>query len=500
MLDFCLSWTPIVLVAGLATIFKRQALELAVWAAAATSAVVILWFETPPGVVILSCADGILRNLPLLLVIYMGMLLAGLLLSTGSLVRFVDWLSTIAGKRHSIMMIAVGSGNFMEGAGIVAEPIIAPMLLSAELPPMGAAALSVAGYSGLMILELGGAILAVLALVTGLDADKLGIDVAFFSFPATLMLTVSIPWITYQVARLRDNLLLALVVGCLAGGGALFSAHFMGASVAGLFGGLIVLAGLGLTGRRFSLPDSRIIKDTAPLLLLIASLFSINLIPPLKRAAMDAWSFGVAVAPGHEVRFQPLFSAYTYILVSYIFAAAMIRNKKAVWQNFRETNMRAWKPVLAMALFGAAGQIIAYSGYRTGFIEMDPGRNIALILANGMIALSGNLFPLFVPFIGWLGTFLTGYGTASIVMFGKLTVATAQMLGDSPSMTVSAMAVGSAVGSISSPFKIALAASMCGAVGREGEILRRTIPLGILISLLLGLILLVLSRNLGIDH
>jgi len=485
-----------VLVAGLATIFKRQALELAVWAAAATSAVVILRFQTPFDVVLLSCADGILRNLPLLLVIYTGMLLAGLLLSTGSLVRFVEWLSTIAGnRRHAVMMIAVGSGNFMEGAGIVAEPIIAPMLLSAGLPPMGAAALSVAGYSGLMILELGGAILAVLALVTELDPNKLGIDVALFSFPATLLLTISIPWITYQATRPRDNLTLALAVGCLAGGGAIFSAHFMGASVAGLFGGLVVLAGLGLTGARFSLPDSRIIRDTAPLLLLIASLFSINLVPPIKKAAIDAWSFGVEVAPGHEVRFQPLFSAYTYILLSYLFAATMIWNKKAVWQNFRETNMRAWKPVLAMALFGAAGQIIAYSGYESGFVEMDPGKNVALILANGMIALSGNLYPLFVPLMGWIGTFLTGYGTASIVMFGKLHVATAQMLGDSQSMTVSAMAVGSAVGSISSPFKIALAASMCGAVGREGEILRRTIPLGIAISLLLGLLLLVMLRT-----
>lgn len=495
MLDFCLSWTPVLLIAGLATIFKRQALELAVWAAAGTSALVMLWFKTPPDVVVLSCLDGILRNLPLLLVIYTGMLLSGLMLSTGSLTRFVDWLSVMAGnRRRSVMMIAVGSGNFMEGAGIIAEPIIAPMLLSAGLPPMGAAALSVAGYSGLMILEMGGAILAVLALVTELDPNTLGIDVALISLPATLLVTLSMPRLTYQETRLRDHLPLTLAVGCLAGGGALFSAHFMGGSVAGLFGGLIVLAGLGLTGARISFPDSRIIRDMAPLLLLVAGLFSINLIPPLRKAAMDALSFGVSVVPGHEVRFQPIFSAYTYILLSYLFAAALLGDKKAVRQNFRETNMRAWKPVLAMALFGAAGQIIAYSGYHSGFAEMDPGRNVALILANGMVALSGNLYPLFVPLIGWIGTFLTGYGTASIVMFGKLHVATAQMLGDSPSMTVSALAVGSAVGSISSPFKIALAASMCGAVGREGEILRRTIPLGIVISLLLGIVLLVLLK------
>jgi len=72
---------------------------------------------------------------------------------------------------------------------------------------------------------------------------------------------------------------------------------------------------------------------------------------------------------------------------------------------------------------------------------MEPARNVALILANGLVALSGRLYPVFVPLVGWIGTFLTGYGTASIVMFGKLHVATAQILGDSPSMTVSALAV-----------------------------------------------------------
>jgi lactate permease len=93
--------------------------------------------------------------------------------------------------------------------------------------------------------------------------------------------------------------------------------------------------------------------------------------------------------------------------------------------------------------------------------------------------------------IGWVGTFLTGYGTASIVLFGKLQVTSANLLQVSPSLLASGMAVGSAVGSISSPLKIALAASMCGAEGREGWILARTIPLGIGVALVLGVVLLI---------
>ena len=51
------------------------------------------------------------------------------------------------------------------------------------------------------------------------------------------------------------------------------------------------------------------------------------------------------------------------------------------------------------------------------------------------------------------------------------------------------LTVGASLGSISSPFKIAIAAPMCGALGQEGKILRRTIPLGLAASLLIGLIL-----------
>jgi lactate permease len=53
--------------------------------------------------------------------------------------------------------------------------------------------------------------------------------------------------------------------------------------------------------------------------------------------------------------------------------------------------------------------------------------------------------------------------------------------------------VGASIGSISSPFKIALAASMCGAVGKEGDILRWTIPIGIAASIIIGIILLAIT-------
>jgi lactate permease len=489
-LNFFLSWTPILLIMVLAVGFKRQALELAVWGTLYTIALVLLWCRTPTSVVVLAGLDGVLTNLPLLLVIYSGMLLSGLLLDTGSLTRVVSWFSDLTRNPwHRTLLITVGTGNFMEGAGIVAEPIVAPMLRATGLPPTGSAALSIAGYSGLMILELGGAILAVLALVTGLDTAGLGRDLALLSLPATVLMVLSIPWLVGQADQLKTNFLLLLGVGLLAGGGALFAVHFVGLSVSGLFAGLAVLAGLALAGsRRFTL-NRRLLKDMAPLLVLIGCLFAVNLIGPLRRIVTGAYSLILTVVPGHEIRLRPLFSAYSYIFLSYFLALLLTRDRPTAWLSFLATNRRAWRPILAMALFGAAGQIIAYSGYQESFTAMNPANNIALSLANGLVEISGRFYPIFAPLVGWIGTFLTGYGTASIVLFGKLHVTTAGLLGVSASLLTSGMAVGSAVGSISSPLKIALAASMCEAQGKEGEILHRTIPLGITVSLLLGIVL-----------
>ena len=84
---------------------------------------------------------------------------------------------------------------------------------------------------------------------------------------------------------------------------------------------------------------------------------------------------------------------------------------------------------------------------------------------------------------------LTNTPLLLVIYFGKPHVATAELLDASPSVLASGLAVGSAVGSISSPLKIALAASMCGADGKEGLILTPTVPLGIGVALVLGIFL-----------
>jgi lactate permease len=173
---FLLSWTPVLLLAVLAVFFRCSALALSIYGWLFTFLLVTTAFRTPWTAALLSAVDGALTMLPLLLVIFTGILLSSLLMKTGSLTRIVGWL--MSGVRTAFqrdLLITLGVGNFMEGASVIAEPVVAPMLRAAGVSPIGSAALPIIGYAGLLALEMGGVIITILSLVTGLPAEELGV-------------------------------------------------------------------------------------------------------------------------------------------------------------------------------------------------------------------------------------------------------------------------------------------------------------------------------------
>lgn len=90
-------------------------------------------------------------------------------------------------------------------------------------------------------------------------------------------------------------------------------------------------------------------------------------------------------------------------------------------------------------------------------------------------AATGAMFMIFSPFIGFVGTFLTGSVTSSSALFGNLQRVTAMQLELNPLITVTASMVGAVMGKLISPQSIAIATAATGLVGREGDILNKTV-------------------------
>jgi lactate permease len=116
-------------------------------------------------------------------------------------------------------------------------------------------------------------------------------------------------------------------------------------------------------------------------------------------------------------------------------------------------------------------------------------------LARGLSQALGPFYPLLSPCVGILGAFATGSNNNSNVLFGPLQRDVAVLLHLKPEVLVAAQTAGGSLGSMLAPAKIVVGCSTVNAGGQAGEVLRRTLPYGLLIGLALGIVTLLLSRS-----
>jgi len=107
------------------------------------------------------------------------------------------------------------------------------------------------------------------------------------------------------------------------------------------------------------------------------------------------------------------------------------------------------------------------------------------------IAGAGAAFAFLSPILGWIGTAVTGSDTSANALFSTLQQTAAQNIGIDPTLLVSANTAGGVVGKMISPQNLAIAATAVGLVGKESDILRKSVwwSLGLLavLCLLVGL-------------
>lgn len=477
-MQILLAWSPVLLLFILAVLFRRSALALSVAGFLWTALLALTAFKTPYLSVAGASLRGVLITLPLLLVVYGGILLASVLIEAGALKRIADWFTGAAKDEWGRLgLLSVGMGNALEGAGIIAEPVAAPMLRASGLSPTASAALSIVGYSGLMTLGLGGVIITVLSAVTGFGTDILAREIAVLSIPASVMLAWSIPMFARGEGDLVRRWLFLTLLGLIPGVAAWGAVMLLGYQVGELAGGVVITGVLVLPGFRRLKITKDILRDLSPLVVMGCGIVLVNTLPGVREWSRERIVFA---------NFKPLADAYLYLFIAFLLAHFTMRRGRSLGSSLIRGTVQSWRPLTAMALFGSMGQVMAETGYGAQGAA-GVSYNIPAILA-ASLAGTGDLFLVLVPFLGWVGTFLTGYGVASIMLFAKLLL---EFTADShlAMLMVCGLAVGASVGGVSSPFKVAFAASMTGATGQEGSILRKTIPLGIASCLALGAVL-----------
>jgi lactate permease len=100
------------------------------------------------------------------------------------------------------------------------------------------------------------------------------------------------------------------------------------------------------------------------------------------------------------------------------------------------------------------------------------------VLALGIAAIAPvPIFAFLANFIGVLGAFMTSSNTASNILFAPLQEQTVEALdGLRESSIIAAQSAGGAIGNAIAPANVVLGTGTAGIVGREGEVLRKTLP------------------------
>lgn len=116
------------------------------------------------------------------------------------------------------------------------------------------------------------------------------------------------------------------------------------------------------------------------------------------------------------------------------------------------------------------------------------GTGQTTVLAQGIASVLGTKYIILAPFIGLLGTFMTGSNMSSNILFGDFQMTTSTLLGVNAPAVLGAQTAGGAIGAAVSPSKIILGTTTANILGKEGEVLKTMLMITIPATLVIGLI------------
>jgi lactate permease len=175
------------------------------------------------------------------------------------------------------------------------------------------------------------------------------------------------------------------------------------------------------------------------------------------------------VSAGLQFLYLPGFMFLIAVVASYFIHGMSAGEIKASWVTAGRQIVKA-----APAMLIAVPLVRIFINSGTAFTSSDLA-SMPLTLAEGAAAAVGGAWPAVAPAIGALGAFAAGSNTISNIMFAQFQFATAEAIGVSPAIVVAVQAVGGAAGNMVTVHNVVAAAATVGLIGREGDLLRKTV-------------------------
>lgn len=148
---------------------------------------------------------------------------------------------------------------------------------------------------------------------------------------------------------------------------------------------------------------------------------------------------------------------------------------KELIKVLKDTIKQMSKTIITMISVLCCAKVMGYSG-------------MISCIATFFVTTLSSYYPLVAPLIGCIGTFVTGSGTSSSVLFGNVQLQAAQAIDANPYWLVAANSLGVGAGKMISPQSIAIGCAAVDLKGKDGEILSNIMKYAFVFLIIMAII------------
>ena len=213
-------------------------------------------------------------------------------------------------------------------------------------------------------------------------------------------------------------------------------------------------------------------KAWLPYAVVALLLLSSRLVDPF-RVFLQAWVvswpeiFGTSITAS----FQPLYLPGTLFIVASLITMALHKIPGDRYAKAWSTSLKV-SAAASVALVFTVPMVQVFLNSGGGAAGYD---QMPIVLADGVAALVGGVWPIFAPFIGGIGAAVAGSNTVSNMMFSLFQFGMGERIGVDPTWIVALQAIGGAAGNMICVHNVVAASAVVGLLGREGSVIRMTV-------------------------
>lgn len=435
---------------------------------------------------------------PIGLIVIGAIFVYNLTIKTGGMDKIKQMLTSISpDKRVQVIIVGWCFGGFLEGIAGFGTSVAIPagILVGLGFDPILACVVCLMSNVPVAVFGAVGIPTTTAAAVTGLSSAALAADTVIM----LALLIVVCPIVMAAITgKLKGVFGIALISGVSFAVPAYFLGAYTGAELPCFIGSVVSLgctiaavklfkhapapeycmeAPSGSASGAPAMSFKEGFMAWVPFLLIFVFLFLCStLVPPIHDVVASVKS-GVHIYTGNpdsKYTFSWINTPGVLIILSGVIGGLLQGASFAeIAKVFVDSIKQMSKSLITIVSILSISKIMGYSGMI---------KDIALAL----VAITGGFYPVLAPWIGGIGTFITGSVTSSSSIFSGLQHEAATALNMDPLWLVAANGAGATVGKIISPQSVAIATAATGCIGADSEIIRKCLGYMIVFMLYLS--------------